>query len=172
MYYVEVFAAMYQEGIRYLIVGGMALNIYGIPRMTSDLDLMIDLEEENIKKLVFTLKKLGYTPRAPVQMEELIDKEKRKKWHKEKNMIMFTFYNKEQPYKEIDIFLINPIDFKHLYQNKRVIPFEDIEIYLPSLEGLINLKKKAGRSQDICDIEALVKLQEILVEEELYNGKI
>ena len=43
MIYEEIFREFEQKDVRYLIVGGMAVNLYGYLRLTIDLDLMVDL---------------------------------------------------------------------------------------------------------------------------------
>ena len=37
MFYFEVFKAFYQEKIKYLVVGGLAVNLHGVPRITYDI---------------------------------------------------------------------------------------------------------------------------------------
>ena len=46
--YQTIFKKLNQKKIDYLVVGGLAVNFHGIPRMTYDLDLMILLEPNNI----------------------------------------------------------------------------------------------------------------------------
>ena len=42
MYYESVFRSFHHERVNYLIAGGMAVNLYGVPRFTKDLDILID----------------------------------------------------------------------------------------------------------------------------------
>jgi hypothetical protein len=51
-----VFRALAQEGVRYKVVGGVALNLHGIVRATEDLDLFIDPEAGNVERLKRALK--------------------------------------------------------------------------------------------------------------------
>ena len=48
MEYQKLFKTLNQYKVNYLICGGMAVNIYGIPRMTADIDIILDFEENNI----------------------------------------------------------------------------------------------------------------------------
>jgi hypothetical protein len=64
--YEDIFRALDAESVRYLVVGGTAVNLYGYVRMTVDLDIMVDLNEENLRKLLIVMEKLNYQPRAPV----------------------------------------------------------------------------------------------------------
>lgn len=84
LFYQELFGAFEAVDLRYLVVGGLAVNLYGYVRMTVDLDIMIDLSEENVGKLLRAMDRLGYVPRLPVPPAELVSKEKREEWVSEK----------------------------------------------------------------------------------------
>lgn len=169
MYYEDVFSQLNAMEVRYLVVGGMAVNLHGVPRMTADLDLMIDLSPLNIAKLVDAFTTLGYSSKAPVDPKDLIDPKNRKKWQEEKHMVVFSFYQVSIPYHQVDIFLENPIDFEPAYQAAEIMSAEYLNIPVISLEHLIQLKRLTGRKQDKADIEALEKVKRIK-EEEKRNG--
>jgi len=42
------------------------VNLYGIPRVTQDIDILISFEKKNVEKLMDILKRLDYLPRVPV----------------------------------------------------------------------------------------------------------
>jgi hypothetical protein len=46
----QIFEESNNEKVSYCIVGGIALNLYGIVRRTLDVDLFIKTESENLKK--------------------------------------------------------------------------------------------------------------------------
>lgn len=54
-------AALKRARVPYVLVGGMAVNYYGFPRATIDIDFLIALEDEQAaSSLVGALKKLGF----------------------------------------------------------------------------------------------------------------
>jgi hypothetical protein len=161
MIYEDTFKTLYEEGIRYLVVGGMAVNFYGYARMTVDLDIMVDLDEKNLKKLIKAMEKLNYQPRVPVKPMELTSREKREEWVKEKGAIVFTFIDLKDPIKHIDVFLKNPVDFEKAYQSRSIIHIENVPISLPSIDDLIEMKGLSGRPRDLEDIHHLKKIKEI-----------
>jgi predicted nucleotidyltransferase len=161
MIYEDVFKTLYEEGVRYLIVGGMAVNFYGYARMTVDLDIMVDLDEENLKKLIKAMERLNYQPRAPVKPIEFTSSKKREEWVKEKGAIVFTFIDLKDPIKHIDIFLKNPMDFEKVYQSRNTIQMKDVPMSLPSIDDLIEMKGLSGRPRDLEDIHHLKKIKEI-----------
>lgn len=165
MYYTEILEALQTNKVRYLIIGGLAVNLYGVPRVTQDVDLIISTDHSNILRLLSVLKKLGYVPRLPVDPEKLADPETVKDWTKNKNMKAFSFYNMKENYKVVDIVLVHPLDFESSFKNKTIKKVKDVEIFLASMDDLMRTKAESGRPQDISDIEMLKKLRKFLEEE-------
>jgi hypothetical protein len=51
-----------EHDVRYLLVGGWAVRIYGNPRATKDIDFLIVIDDANIKRLQKALYKFGAPP--------------------------------------------------------------------------------------------------------------
>lgn len=166
MFYEEIFRELNKRNVRYLVVGGIAVNLYGVPRVTQDLDLLVDMGEENLKRLVEGLQELGYIPRVPVKAEDFIKPAMRKKWIKEKNMKVFSFFHSKIPVQEVDILISSPIKYEEAEKRKVVKRAGDITIPLVSIYDLMKMKEKVGRRQDVSDINMLKKVLELEDEEE------
>ncbi|MBU1262903.1 hypothetical protein KKG61_02135 [bacterium] len=165
MYYFELLEELYKDGIRYLIVGGLAVNLHGVPRVTQDIDIVIAMERENILKLNAVLKKLGYKPRLPVNPDDMVNSKIVKDWVVNKNLKAFSFYHQKENYKVVDIVLVHQLDFEDAFKNKSVKKAQNIEIYLVSIDDLIKMKKSAGRSQDSSDVKMLKKVKRYIGED-------
>ena len=57
-----IFRALQEAEARYLVVGGLAVVAHGYIRMTKDLDLLLDLSSESLKRSLTVLQGLGYRP--------------------------------------------------------------------------------------------------------------
>ena len=66
----RVFAALEARGVRYLVVGGVAVVLHGHPRFTADLDLVLALDPQNLASAIAALEGLGLRPRAPVRLAD------------------------------------------------------------------------------------------------------
>src|SRR4030067_1794176 len=141
--------------IDYLVIGGLAVNFHGVPRMTYDIDLMILLEPENILKLVTKLTRWGYKPKIPVDPRDLADEMKRNSWIFEKGMKALNFYSETLPIGEIDILIDTPILYEELRSRAIRVELQDVKIPTVSIHDLIELKLRAGRKQDLADVEHL-----------------
>lgn len=161
MFYEDVFGELYRRGIQYLVTGGVAVNIHGYARLTMDLDIMLELEKSNLSKFVETMETLGYGPRVPVNARDVVSAEKRKEWMREKKAVVFTFVHARQQYKQIDIFLENPVKFSDAYAARHVITVNHIPVPVVSIADLISMKKKADRPRDQEDIIHLERIQEM-----------
>ena len=54
----KVFAALEKYKVDYILIGGYAVALYGIPRATNDIDLFVKPEENNFNNLRLALKKV------------------------------------------------------------------------------------------------------------------
>ena len=70
----KVFSALNKAKVRYLVVGGIAVNLYGIERATADIDLVVDLEGNNLNRFIAVMKELNFKPKIPVRLEDFIKK--------------------------------------------------------------------------------------------------
>lgn len=166
MIYEEIFKEFELRDVRYLVVGGMAVNLYGYVRLTVDLDVMADLSEENLSKIIGVMEKFGYTPRIPVNPHEFLSDEKRDEWIKKKGAVVFTFIDLNEPFKHIDIFLSNPIDFEEAYTRKELMTIGGVKISIVSIDDLIELKSLSGRQRDVEDIDHLERIRALRNEKE------
>ena len=74
--YREFFRILNDHSVRYLVTGGITVNLYGIPRATADIDLVVKLDSENITRFVSAAREIGLVPRArsrEVQMDRGAD---------------------------------------------------------------------------------------------------
>jgi len=150
-----IFKELNGLGIDYLVVGGLAVNFHGVPRMTYDIDLMVRLERENVLKLVSKLTQWGYKPKIPIDPGDLADETKRNSWVHDKGMKALNFYSETLPIGEIDILIDSPIPYEELRSRAIRVELQDENIPTVSIHDLIELKLRAARKQDLADVEHL-----------------
>ena len=156
----RLFSALSNDSVKYMVAGGIAVNLYGIERATADVDLIIDLDEENVSKFVRVAKKLGLRPKIPVLLDDFADTEKRKEWIDHKGMTVFTIYDVENPFFLIDIFVETPFGFDTVFEKREKMEFEDTVISVVPIMELIAMKERSVRPQDKADIFYLKKIME------------
>ncbi len=107
----RILKMLYDCKIKYILVGGLAINLYGIPRTTIDVDIMIELNNDNILSLINCFKTNGFRFRQPIDEKKL------------------TLENPNNPLEVLDFFIDNPIDFNEAYSRKKILKVDDFEIY-------------------------------------------
>jgi predicted nucleotidyltransferase len=156
--YLGIFRELNNKKIKYIVVGGMAVNFLGVPRATYDIDLLLYLEDKNLKKFLNLLKQWDFKPRVPVDIMDFADKKKRDDWIKNKNMKAFNLINPDWAIREIDIIIDTPVDYKKAIKSVKNIKFYNVVVPTISIDNLILMKSKSNRDQDKADIRNLRKL--------------
>jgi len=148
-------------GVRYLIVGGVAVNIHGYQRTTNDLDLVIQLGEDNLRAAIEVFHELGYQPTIPEPIEAFLDAGIREQWIKKKNMTVFSLRSNRFPDTSVDVFVSEPFDFDQEFQQAETVYLDrELRVKLIAIPALISMKQDAGRDRDRDDIQHLTWILE------------
>ena len=154
-----VVRALNEAKVRYLIVGGVAVNVHGYVRLTMDLDLVIQLKPENIVAAWEAMEKIGYRARIPVGAKEFADEKKRELWRREKGMLVLQFWSDEHRRTQVNVFVREPFDFDREHAtapHHEIMP--EVIARVVGWDTLIQMKKEAGRLKDLVDLEMLEKI--------------
>lgn len=156
----KLFSALNKGKVRYLVVGGIAVNLYGIERATADIDLVVDLEENNLNRFIAVMKELNFKPKIPVRLEDFIKKEIRESWIREKRMTVFSLFDPKNPFFLLDVFVTEPFDFDEVFEARKEMKSGNVKIPVISIGHLIEMKEKTDRPQDVSDVFYLKKIKE------------
>ena len=130
-----------EHKVRYLLVGGWAVGIYGNPRATKDAEFLIAIDDDNINNLLKVLKKFG-TPKV----EKSVFQIKGNVFRMGRSPIQIDILNEA-----------SGIIFKDCYKRKNIIKTDEIDICVISKEDLIKNKRASGRHRDLADIESFAE---------------
>lgn len=158
--YEEILRAFQKQKVKYILVGGIAVNLLGSLRSTADMDIILEMSDDNLRKAVTILKNNGYHIKQPVDPMGIVDKATREYWINKKHMKAFNFY-KENGLKEVDIIIDTPVSFEEAKKDILRIKSGNISIPVVSINNLIKMKRNTGRSIDKLDIEELNKIRKL-----------
>jgi len=150
----EILTALARGGVKFVVCGGVAVVLHGVERMTLDLDISMEMSGDNLAKLLKVMKKQGMIPRVPVPAEALLDPEMRRSMIEEKNALVFTFIDPDNPYRQLDLFLGDEHAYDALSRDSEKVLLEGMEIPVISIDRLIEMKRRIDppREKDISDI--------------------
>lgn len=160
VFFEDVLVLLRDAGVRHVIVGGTAVILHGVPRTTADLDLVVDLDQANLRRLVSVMNRVGYVPRAPVDASALCDPAQRSSWIADKGMRAFTFCLPGHPLADIDVLIDCPLGYTELARHSNRVDADGLILYIARIEDLIEMKLAAARAQDLADVDALRRLLE------------
>lgn len=158
MFIKELFAALEAASIKYAVVGGVAVNLHGVPRMTYDVDIVVATDEESLRSCRLLLEGLGLRCRLPFILESISDVSKRTELEVERNLIAVTFTDPANPLREVDILVAPSLDPDGIVSRSIRRTADDMTVCVVSLDDLVSMKRRANRPQDRSDLEHLERL--------------
>jgi len=153
--YLPLFKALNEANVQYVVVGGLATVLHGYARFTADIDLVINLDQAETEKVITVLTALGLKPRLPVDPMQFTDPEKRKSWSEDKNMLVFSMHQPDNPLLVVDLFVNEPVPYQQLAQRAVQLDLGGVKVPVCAINDLIEMKQKAGRPKDLEDIKYL-----------------
>ncbi|MEO0124041.1 MAG: DUF6036 family nucleotidyltransferase [candidate division WOR-3 bacterium] len=142
-----------EENVKFVVVGGVAAIIHGVPRATFDLDVVIEFSKINVKRFNKILDEFNLRPTVPINPLELANPRKRTEWIKKKNAKVINFKDPKGNY-ALDVLLI----YNYSRIRKIEIEIEEIKFYVVDKNTLVKMKREANRDVDIRDIKNLETL--------------
>lgn len=136
----DVFRSLQDHEVRYVVIGGIAAVLYGVPRATFDLDILIDATSDNAQRLLDALLDAGLGSAALTDVQHLLDNE-------------ITIFKDRV---RIDVQTSTPgLDFAAAWHQRVTMTYQEQDFYVVSKADLIAAKKAAGRAVDLEDVRLL-----------------
>ncbi|CAN5887253.1 hypothetical protein BH24GEM1_BH24GEM1_20640 [soil metagenome] len=155
-----LFKVLNDEGGRYVLVGGLAVVLHGHLRATGDVDLVVDLAPDQVDRTLGALERAGFRPYVPVPASEFADPARRAEWIRDKAMLVFSLVP-SGGVPMVDLFLDPPMPFDRLWTRSVVVSMRGVPVRVAALDDLIDLKRRAGRPEDVADAEALTEIERL-----------
>src|SRR4030042_5391999 len=121
----DVFESFQKNEVRYLVVGGIAAVLYGVPRATFDLDILIEPTPDNVQRLLDSLLDAGLGTASLTNVEEILSNE-------------ITVF---KDWIRIDVQTVTPgLDFLQAWEQRETMNFQGQIFYVVSKKDLISSK--------------------------------
>lgn len=143
----SIWKKLNENNVRYLTIGGLAVNIYGYTRNTGDIDILIDDTIENRRNLRVAFAAIGIGDFPAIETMQFVA-----------GFTDFTISYGLRLDVMTSIKGLEDESFGNLLQNATIVILKEIPVYFLDYENLIKAKKATNRPKDILDIEELEKL--------------
>lgn len=146
---INFWKSLNQYGVKYIMVGGFAVNLHGFTRTTNDIDLWLQEEINNRKSLGKALEQFGY---GELSFEEL-------------NFVpgWTDFYIGSGIRLDILTTMIGleNTTFEEALSSASIAQIQNVKVPFLHINQLIKNKKAANRPKDIIDVIELEKIIKI-----------
>lgn len=139
----ELFASLNANSVRYLLIGGYAVGVYGYSRTTNDIDIFVSDDEDNTGRLVAALNDFGVGGSDLSQM-----------FGENRSLVEIGV----EPVKVQLMNFADGISFEEAFERKNTIEVDGIFITTIGRDDLIANKLASGRHKDLADVEMLERL--------------
>ena len=135
-----VFASLHRHNVKYVVIGGIAAVLHGVPRATFDLDILIEATSENAQHLLTALLEAQLGTAALTTAEDLLAHE-------------ITIF---RDWVQIDVQTRTPgVEFTTAWERRETMHYQGQDFYVVSKADLIASKRAAGRAKDLEDVRLL-----------------
>jgi hypothetical protein len=135
----EFLRLLISHHVDYLLIGGYAVNYYGYPRSTGDMDVWIGIGPENAARAVAAVRNFGFQEAT----EELF-------------LTPGKIVRMGLPPFRIEVLTaVSGVDFNDCFGKRTVVDLGGLPVSLISRDDLRANKKASGRTKDLADLEQL-----------------
>ena len=137
-------AALDQAGVEYALAGGLAVAVWGAPRATKDIDLLV--QPETVENAVTAIRMCGFTLEAlPFEFKDGTTLRRVSKVDAAGNLMT------------VDFILVDR-NLASAWASRLRLPLGDAHVVVIGRDALIAMKALAGRPQDVADIQNLKEI--------------
>jgi tRNA nucleotidyltransferase/poly(A) polymerase len=136
----DVFRLFQQNEVKYVVIGGVASMLHGVPRVTFDLDILIEATAENVQRLLKALENAGFGTATLTNPKDVLSNE-------------ITVFDDRV---RIDVQTSTPgISFQDAWNRRKTVTYNGQKFFILSKEDLIKSKRACGRDVDKEDVRLL-----------------
>jgi hypothetical protein len=139
----ELISVLAGKDFQYALAGALALAVHGVPRATSDIDLLI--RSEDLDAIKDAVASIGFTlPSLPMTFSDGMSVQRISKVEQGEAL-------------SLDLILVNA-DLEPIWTSRQQLATDQGTLWVISRDALIQMKLAAGRTRDIADVESLREL--------------
>ena len=136
----DVFRSFQRHEVKYVVIGGIAAILHGVPRATFDLDILIEATPDNAQSLLNALLDAGLGTAALTSPGDVLANE-------------ITIFKDRV---RVDVQTSTPgLLFADAWSRRKTITYQGQDFFIVSKDDLVRSKRAAGRPVDLEDARLL-----------------
>ena len=136
----DVFASFQKLDVKYIVIGGIAVVLFGVPRAAFDVDILIEATADNARRLLDALLEAGLRTASLISADQLLGNE------------ITVFEDRVR----VDVQTVTPgLRFEDAWRNRQTMSYHGQTFLVISRADLIASKRAAGRDIDLQDVRLL-----------------
>lgn len=136
-----------QENLRWYVFGAQAVVIYGVPRVTGDIDITIDPGEKGLRGLLVPLRRAGFVPRISDPSFAIETR-------------IYPVTHRATGW-DIDLVLAGPGLEQRFLEEVHIVFARGHRIPVIAPEHLVSLKVFASRPKDLEDVRGMLRIADL-----------
>lgn len=143
-----------RNAVPYALMGGMAVPVWGIPRATYDIDVVLSVDEEGLRRFITLAVSEGFRVDPPHDsgFRDVLDGMEK---------IRIEWWTQESRRVEVDVFLVTTAYQEAAFSRRCRVQFDGRQVWVLSAADLVLHKLVAGRPKDLADIQNILAIQGI-----------
>ena len=151
----DVLSRIEEAKIPYMVVGSLSSIVYGEPRMTKDMDVVIDVQAQDASKFELYFPFSGfYCPPAEILKDEIINRGQFNLLHHDSGLKIDVILRKQSPHA-----------IEEFRRRKKISFWKGFEAYIASPEDVIIKKldyyREGGSEKHLTDIRGILASSEL-----------
>jgi predicted nucleotidyltransferase len=146
-----ILGALIEADVDFVVIGGIAVQAYGVPRTTVDVDVVIGIDGANRVRAAEALtmldaKAVGLDPPGSIDVTD------------PQMLNIGANYRLDTSAGELELFtgvVPGAAPFTELFARSVVVTVGGLDIRIVGIDDLLSMKREAGRKRDLDDIAAL-----------------
>lgn len=140
------------NAVPYALMGGLAVPVWGIPRATYDVDVVLSVDDAGLRLFVELAEREGFEvgPEYESGFRDALEGMEK---------IRIEWWTQRSRRIEVDVFLVTTRYQEEAFSRRRRVRLDGRDVWVLSAADLILHKLVAGRPKDLADIQNILLVQ-------------
>lgn len=150
----DLLRALSEADVRFVLMGGLAVQLHGFLRSTFDVDVTLAMDDGNLSRFIGVARAFDLRPVVPVAIDSLRNAAQIEQWRREKGMLAFALREPEAGGTVVDVTVRPEVAFVDLEARATKVAFFGREVRIAAIDDLLTMKRVANRPKDLLDFAA------------------